>query len=335
MPEPEWNIPEYHVHPSALSDAMQSLPWSVENFGIPEHIWGHVSGNQLVGVIDTGVSKTHVDAGELTGMVAEAADFTGSRNGQWDYNGHGSHVNGTICAKSFGIAKECAKLLSAKALGDSGSGSDRSIANAIAWCVNRGAMILNLSLGSNVPSPMINGILREVSQQGVICVCAAGNSGGPVENPAKEPYVLAVTAIDENMRLCSFSSRGDEADVTAPGGMILSLARGGAYQVLSGTSMASPWVAAFLACKRALDISRGVQPIKNVDQAIDWLTSSSTDLGAPGRDWMFGVGMPDPSKLIGVPPVLPMPPGSTPGVGIVVDILETGERWAPTGWAKI
>lgn len=329
---PIWNLPPFIVHQTVLAADVTQLPWHVAKFAIDREVWPKVIGEQIVGVIDTGASQSHIEAGELTGQVKDVADFTRSRSGPWDVNGHGSHVAGIIAGKSFGIAKNCAKLLCAKALGDSGSGSDLSIASAILWCVDNGATVLNLSLGSPQSSPTINGMLREVSQQGVLCVCAAGNSGGPVEHPAVEEYVLAVTAIDEQMRLCSFSSRGTEADTCAPGGAILSLGRGGSFAVLSGTSMAAPWVAAMLAVKRSVDIAERREPLTDVDGVAAWLGSTAIDLGAPGRDWMFGFGMPDPSKLIAMIEV-PAPVVTSPDVGIVIE--QRGTKWAPTGWEKI
>ena len=320
---PVWQLPPVTIHQTMLSVDAAALPWHVADYGIDKSLWPLVpKGSEIIGLIYTGVSETHIKSGELQGQILHAADFTNSKFGWTDRNGHGSHTGGIMVARSFGIARLCAKVVSAKALGDTGTGSDAGIVAAIKWCIDKGAKVLNLSLGSPQASPSINGLLREAEQQGVIACCAAGNDGGPVNQPAAQPFVLAVTAIDRDKRLAQFSSRGDEADVTAPGVEIQSLAASGSFAVMSGTSMADPWVAACLAVKRAYDVARGVAPIKSVAEAIEWLTRDSTDLGAVGKDPMFGVGVPDPAKFSEVDE--PEHIGESVGLELVLG----GVKWA-------
>lgn len=318
-----WQLPPVIHHQTMLSVDTAALPWHVADFAIDKLLWPLATQPVIVGLIDTGVSQTHVERGELAGQVLHAADFTNSRFTWTDRNGHGSHTGGIIAARSFGIGRNCVKLVSAKALGDNGTGSDDGIARSIRWCLEKGATILNLSLGSPQPSPTINRELEEAARRGVMCVCAAGNDGGPVNQPAAQEFCLAITAIDRQRELAGFSSRGNEADAAAPGVEIQSLAPGGAFAVMSGTSMACPWVAAYLAVKRAYDLARGVKPIASVAEAIEWLTRDSTDLGKPGRDPLYGVGLPDPAKFAESAEV-PHPVGESVGLELVLG----GVKWA-------
>ncbi len=333
--EPIFTLPPVIVHQVMLSVDPLDLPWHIADFQIDKELWG-IKGDEIIGLIDTGSSQTHIASGELVGQVIDAADFTNSRYGPYDAQGHGSHTAGIMVAKNFGIAKNCAKLVSAKGLGDNGSGSDAQIVRAMKWCVDKGATLLNMSLGSPDPSPNINGFLREISQQGVLAICAAGNSGGPVEQPAAQPFVDAVTSINRMMQLSSFSSRGEEADCCAPGEEIRSLNRGGSYAVLSGTSMAAPWICAILAVKRAMDKLAGKPPIKNAFESIEWLSRSSKDLGKPGRDWDYGVGVPDPSKIVTAQPPQQPAPGVTIGAPISLTMVQpNGETWKVREWEKV
>lgn len=321
-----WQLPPVIHHQTLLGIDAAALPWHVADFAIDKLLWPLVPAGQpvVIGLIDTGISQTHTQAnGQLAGQVLDAADFTNSRFGPWDRNGHGSHTGGIMVAKQFGLAKECCKIVSAKALGDNGTGGDAGIAASIRWCLDRGAKVLNLSLGSPQPSPTIVGVLREAHQQGVLCVCAAGNDGGPVNWPAASESCMAVTAIDRSRTLATFSSRGQEADTCAPGVEITSLAPGGSFAVMSGTSMACPWVAAYLAVKRAYSLSRGEKPISSVAEAIEWLTRDSTDLGKPGRDPLYGVGLPDPARFAESEPT-PHPIGESVGLELVLG----GVKWA-------
>lgn len=329
-----FRIPPFIVHRSMLDfNAAVDMPWHVADYQIDKLLWPLVTGSETIGLLDTGISQTHVQSGELQGQVIHAKDFTNSQYGPYDANGHGSHTSGIMVAKSFGVAHTCAKVVSAKVLGDDGSGSDDQIVAGIHWCLDQGAKILNLSLGSEYPSPQINGALQEAYQQGVLACCAAGNSSGPVEQPAANPFVLAVSALTRERTLASFSCYGAEVDTCAPGVQITSLSRGGGFAVLSGTSMADPWITAMLACKRAYDVNRGVTPPKTIDEWTAWLTKDSDDLGVAGRDTKFGVGVPNAAKFADVAPTPPVtlptsPPTPTmpqPSVGVCV--TTDGQNW--------
>ncbi|HRI57429.1 MAG TPA: S8 family serine peptidase, partial [Anaerolineae bacterium] len=107
-----------------------------------------------VAVIDTGIDPTHPDFGD---RIIEAKDFTNTKPGGVDGNGHGTHVAGTIAGSGeasgglyIGMAPQ-ARLLVAKVLRDNGSGATSDVMAGVDWAVQQGAQVLNLSLGSNGP----------------------------------------------------------------------------------------------------------------------------------------------------------------------------------------
>jgi subtilisin family serine protease len=296
----------------STSEAAKQVPWQIADYGFRE-LWqpppvgvgtlgkfleGPRKGKTaVVGIIDTGAPKDHPD---LDGAILDARDFTGSPSGPWDVNGHGTHVAGDIAAR-YGNGKGVtgpapeSMLVCAKGLGDNGSGSDVGIANAFDWLLGRGDVdVINLSLGSDMHSPAIQQACERAAAAKVPVVAAAGNSGNQINWPGRLPCVICVGAVDKNRQIATFSCRGPEMDIAAPGVQILSTFLNGSYAMLSGTSMAAPWVAAVIALMIAADytIDRGI------DALLKRLRDASVDEGAPGHDYYFGWGLVTPSKAV-------------------------------------
>ncbi len=267
-----------------------------------------------VGICDTGISSEHTQpGGDLDERLYASKDFTRSRYNIEDLHGHGTHVAGIIAAQAkngkgvAGIAPNC-RLAVAKVLGDSGSGSDEAVASGIRWCADVECQVINCSLGGGNRSPMITAAIDYAISKGAIVVCAAGNEAGRVGWPAADPNNLCIGAIGPNKVLASFSNRGNEVDFVAPGVEILSTYARGGYATLSGTSMATPWIAGLLAMvisdasvSESFDLA-----IANV-RAI--LAAASIDLGPAGKDPGYGNGVPNPADIVHSPtPVVTDPP---------------------------
>ncbi|TWT38706.1 Major intracellular serine protease precursor [Blastopirellula retiformator] len=143
-------LPPVHRSPFTIRKSSDEFPYHLADPGWPEIRKRSGAGEGIkVGVVDTGVDETHPEVQE---SLVDARDFSGSRSGPVDVDGHGTHVASTIAGKHVGVAPR-AKLYIAKALGDNGSGSDRAVANAIFWLIDQGVDIINMSLGSPSPSP--------------------------------------------------------------------------------------------------------------------------------------------------------------------------------------
>lgn len=226
--------------------------------------WGVTTGSTSVkvAVVDTGIDNAHPD---LPAVVAQK-DFVNGDNNAEDDNGHGTHVAGTIGARtnnSVGVAgmNWSVSLLAAKVLNASGSGSYTAISNGITWAADNGAKVINLSLGGSLPSTTLQQAVDYAWSKGVVVVAAAGNSGRSSKSyPAAYTNAIAVAATDENDAKASFSNYGSNwVDVAAPGVRILSTLPDTTvylnsqygyyknYDALNGTSMATPHVAGLAA----------------------------------------------------------------------------------------
>lgn len=337
MPSPTYRLPPVTVEATYIELA-ETVDWSLNLYHVPP-LWKQSRGQAVrVAVLDTGIDADHPD---LNAAIENARDFTGSRSGPIDHNGHGTHVSGTIAAQQndvgvIGVAPEC-RLLVAKVLGDDGAGSDEAIARGIAWAVEAGADILSMSFGSPQPSAAMHEALQHAVDQGRFVICAAGNDGRPesVNYPAKFPFSVAVSAVDRNGQLASFSSRGPEVDIAAPGQDILSTWLADGYAKLSGTSMATPFVSGVVALALARHRQSGSQtPLNNQSDLLAHLQRTATDAGPTGRDPNFGYGLINPESLLAMkdgPPASP-PPTSPPTIPFpVVPPTDGVWIWIPGG----
>lgn len=228
--------------------------------------WNVTRGDGVrVAIVDSGVAADHED---ISSKVVDRVNFSDTQIlGPQDYDGygHGTHVAGIVAAtadNSLGVAGVCpgCSILDAKVLNSSGSGSSSGIAKGIDWAVGKGAKVINMSLGQRVSSRTLEAAVNNAWNQGVVIVAAAGNAGTQAQvYPGAYPNVIAVAATDNNDAKASFSTYGKWVDLAAPGVNVYStlpnytsalatqdkLSPG--YDILSGTSMASPMVAAVAA----------------------------------------------------------------------------------------
>lgn len=229
---------------SPVSYTRQVVPWGVKRIGAPD-AWQVGTGKGVkVGIVDTGVDTDHPD---LRQNVKGAVDVTGSGNGM-DFHGHGTHVAGIVAAVNneigvVGVAPE-AEIYAVRAFDRYGRAQISTIVEGVRWCVENGMRVVNMSFGSKDESTALRMAIDKGLAKGMIFVAAAGNSGSDnsVVFPARHSGVVAVSAISENNRIASFSSKGPEVDITAPGDKIVSTYRKGGYKSMSGTSMAAPHV---------------------------------------------------------------------------------------------
>lgn len=265
--------------PSAAASPPDPLyQWHLSRVSVAEaERRGYTGLGVRVAVVDSGIGP-HPDL-----RVTMGADFTGS--GTWaDAAGHGTHVAGIIAARSGngiggrGIAPG-ADLIAARVLDASGSGYADWVAAGIVWATDRGAKVINLSLGSPEPSDIERAALAYAVAHGALVVCAAGNDGGTAPDyPATYNDCLSVAASDQSDRLAYWSNRAATVDITAPGvGIWSSCIDSGGYCEMSGTSMAAPVVSG----AAALVFSAGVR----TPAGISWRLRSRADYRAslPGR----------------------------------------------------
>jgi len=251
-------------------------------------------------VLDTGGDIRHPD---LANRIVKSKDFTGSRGGpNDDRNQHGTHCLGTVGAANpdIGVSQGC-DLYCGKVLGDSGSGADSSIAGGIDWAAAEGCEVISMSLGGGY-SPTIEAACNRASAAGIWVIVAAGNSGsGGVDYPGQLRSCISVAAIDRTFRVANFSSRGDKLDCSGPGVDIISCKPGGGYQSMSGTSMATPFIAGLMTLLRAA--MKKQNALIGTEELRALLGSRTVDLGTAGDDNDYGPGWCSPLMLaIGLTP---------------------------------
>ena len=159
-----------------------------------------------------------------------------------------------------------------------------SLVRAMDWLMSSGVDVVNLSL-AGPPNRLLESALERAAERGVLILAAAGN-GGPVAAPmypAAYPSVMAITAVDPDLRVFRLANRGDYLEIAAPGvGLVHADSEGGGYSTSSGTSFAVPFAATAAARLRHLAPEGDVR---------DLLIRSAQDLGPPGRDEIYGYGL--------------------------------------------
>ncbi|MNW25270.1 Thermophilic serine proteinase precursor [compost metagenome] len=275
-----------------FSEYQWNLPATETNKG-----WNLSRGSEdvIVGVVDTGVDLDHPD---LQGQLLEGYNVVDSAQKPYDDVGHGTHVAGIISAlvnNNEGVAGMTwyNKVLPVKALDQSGSGTTYSVAEGIIWAADHGAKVINMSLGNYVDSEFLHDAVKYAYDKDIVLIAATGNDNTERPGyPAAYPEVFAVSATDENQKRASFSNYGDYVDVMAPGASIASTYPGNQYAALSGTSMASPHVAALAA------LIRSHNPKLKNHEVMDVMRQNVIDLGEPGHDKYFGYGQIDVYKAL-------------------------------------
>jgi len=283
--------------PTPTPSNSQTIQWGVTRIGAPT-AWTTSTGTGVkVGVIDTGISRTHPD---LQANIAGCVSFITGVATCEDDNGHGSHVSGIIAAVNntvgvVGVAPN-AKLYALKTLNSQGSGYLSDIISALDWSVTNGIQVVNMSLGTTSDIQSFHDAVTRAYNAGIIEVVAAGNNGpgtNTVIYPGAYPEVIAVAATDSSDNVPSWSSRGPQVDIAAPGVNIYSTYKNGGYATLSGTSMATPHVTGSVALRLA------THPGESFAQMYSDLQSTADPL--PLGSSLVGAGLVDAQKLVAAP----------------------------------
>lgn len=227
------------------NDPSFSAQWALPKVQAPA-AWDYARGTSavLIAVVDTGVDLSHPD---LAGKVRTDIDwdFVNNDATAQDDNGHGTHLAGTVAAATnngTGIAGMCpnCSILPVKVLNASGSGSYSAIASGIRYAADKGAKVINLSLGGSSGATTLSDAVVYANGKGALQVCAVGGSNSSTPSyPAYYSQCVAVAATDQNDNKASFSSYGTWVDTSAPGVSIYSTYLNGGYATLSGASMAT------------------------------------------------------------------------------------------------
>jgi subtilisin family serine protease len=289
-----WGMYGGGTSPANQYGSNAAAAWAAGNTG---------SASVYVGIIDEGIQLTHPDlSGQVwtnpfdanDGLDNDGNGYVDDING-WDfanndktiYDGgtkgnlddHGTHVSGTIGAKSNGVGvvgvNWNVRLISGKFLGRNG-GTTANAVRAVDYFTDlktrHGLNIVatNNSWGGGGYSQALFDAISRANNAGILFVAAAGNSGTNNDTTASYPSnynlpnVIAVAAIASNGTLASFSQYGaTTVDLGAPGVGIYSTTAANLYESYSGTSMATPHVTGAAALYKSVHPSATAAQIKN------------------------------------------------------------------------
>ncbi len=296
-------------HDRVVTTAAQSLPTGINRVDgeLSSTAAGNGSGSVDVdiAIIDTGIDVTHPDLNVVGGKNCS----TGTSYN--DGHGHGSHVAGTAAAKDDGVGvvgvAPGARLWAVRVLNNAGSGTTSSVVCGIDWVTANSSTIevANMSLGGSGSDSVCGGsdtyhnaICKSVGA-GVTYAVAAGNESADANasRPATYEEVITVSALadfdgltggtgaatcrsDVDDTFANFSNYGTDVDLIAPGVCIHSTWKGGGYNTISGTSMASPHVAGAAALYKANHPGTSPAQVKTALQSAgktDWSNADDPD----------------------------------------------------------
>lgn len=322
--------------------------WTITNFPAA---WDLARGDgQRVAIIDSEFDTEHIELKPklLTGKNFDSGTAgyrtTSVRANDLDIQSqtlHGSHVAGLVAAVSDnangvpGACFDCVVIPYKTGLRGGAPGTPQTtdakfvsdVSEALTDIANRtDVRIISMSLGTDRLHPAMQDAVNFALSRGKVIVASAGNgqlnNPGTPNYPASFPGVIGVGATQPDDNIAPFSTNGDFVDVSAPGHGILSTwdsripvnapaaiapTHGVGFKNLSGTSMATPIVSGLVALMLQL------RPDLSAAEVQGLLEASAVDLGAPGKDPVFGAGRIDAFRTLQntIAYVRPGPPPDT------------------------
>ncbi len=286
------------------NDPLYPSQWHLQKIAAPD-AWSSTTGNGsiTIAILDTGVDGTHPD---LAAKMVPGWNIHDNSPDTGDVYGHGTMVAGTAAASGnnwtgvASIAWNC--LIMPVRISDAkGYASYSDIARGLTWAADRGARVANISYMVTTSSTVTTAAKYFVDHGGVVS-SSAGNYG-KFDSSADNPYILTVSATDQNDALYSWSNTGNNIDLAAPGCMGSTTTRGGGYGSPCGTSFSAPIVAGVAA------LVLSVNPSLTPAQVTGILKQSADDLGPAGWDPAYGSGRVNAARAVqsawGVAPAEP------------------------------
>jgi len=282
-------------------------------------------------IIDTGVLHTHTEFG---GRATQEYNSVGDGK-NYDCHGHGTHVAGTVGAKTYGVANK-AKIVGVKVLSCGGGGTWSGVIAGVNWVKANAKKpaTANMSLGGG-RNTALNAAVKALVASGVSTVVAAGNSNRDAcsYSPASEPDAITVGSTTNTDARSSFSNYGQCVDIFAPGSNIKApwIGSNTATRTISGTSMASPHVCGGAALY--LGMNPDLTPTELVEKMLkDSIANTITNVGSGSPNKFLYVAAeqapttPTTSAPTRAPTIAPTTPNSS--FGPTPSNYGTGE---PTG----
>ncbi|WP_426173935.1 S8 family serine peptidase [Massilia sp. TWR1-2-2] len=282
----------------STNDPYAGSAWHLSKIGA-DTAWDVSQGAGVtVAILDSGVDTTHPD---LAPNLVAGFNVYDNNTDVADVCGHGTAVAGTAAAATnngVGVAGMAgsAKIMPIRiAFFDASVGKCyayySTAASGLTYAADHGARVANISYGSLTESAAVASAADYLKSKGGLVFVSAGNTGTD-QAASVTNSMIVVSATDGSDAKAGFSSFGAFVHLSAPGTGIWTTSRGGAYQAWSGTSFSSPLAAGVAAVMMAANPSLDGAKIEQL------LYSTSVDLGAAGRDPLFGFGRVDAGAAV-------------------------------------
>jgi serine protease len=223
---------ERHAFADTVTAGKQTIPFGMTSVNASV-VWPITRGKSLangpaihVAIIDTGIDYNY---SELSGVFKGGFNFVARNGDPLDDAGHGTHVAGIIAAANdgagvVGVASDV-DIYSLKVLDTCGSGRTSDIIAAVQWVVDKkkeigGNWIINLSLGADNSSVSEQAQFQTAADAGILVFAASGNGYPDAEGlafPAGYSTVVSVGAVEKTNAIATFSQRGADLKLVAPG----------------------------------------------------------------------------------------------------------------------
>jgi thermitase len=292
-PEVEFAEPDWLLSPQQIGPNDPLYPaWFLEKIDAA-NAWTVTTGssNVTIAVLDTGIESTHPD---LAAKLVPGRNIYDNNDDTRDIYGHGTPVAGVIGASSnngIGVASVAwgCGIMPVRISDLSGMAPASTIASGLTWAADHGARVANVSYYVT-GSKTISSAAKYFQSKGGVVVAAAGNFG-TTETVQDDPYILTVGATDPQDVIYSYSNRGNNLDLVAPGNNTTTLI-GGQYGAGGGTSFAAPVVAGVAA------LMFSINPSLTPAAVTDLLKQNADDLGPAGWDTTYGSGRVNAARAV-------------------------------------
>lgn len=284
-----------------INDPNYNEQWYIHNSRVDE-AWKLLKSKKevRVAIVDTGVDYNHPD---LKNKVLKELGYNFINNSKdvMDDNWHGTHVAGIIAAETgnnIGISGAAGftnvKIIPIKALDQNGQGSSDIIAKGIRYAADKGADVINFSVGFSVKDAYISEAISYAKSKGAFIVVSSGNDNINCDNtsPSGDEGAYTVASVDGGNNKSQYSNYGNSVKIAAPGEEILSTVPGGGYEYRSGTSMAAPLAAAVVAMMKGENPDLTYKEIENI------LNTTALDVMTKGKDDGTGYGVLDAYRAV-------------------------------------
>ncbi len=229
--------------------------WNLSRLPAAQAVSKNFGAGAKIAVIDSGIDLTHTAFAGRLAPSTEWFDFVDFDFNPQEVSGGNGYGHGTFISSVILQMAPKATILPIRVLKPDGSGSETDVVSGIDWAIQKGAQIINLSLGATTDNAALEAEIDYATSRGVYVVVSAGNNGSTtLTYPAQraktapfEKYLISVGSVASTSLLSIFSNKSSALEITAPGELVYGALPGNAGGYGSGTSFAAPQISGLLA----------------------------------------------------------------------------------------